>query len=87
MRADSGNACAVVFAVCYFGTSSRTTGFFTSPSQNFDFQILHWRKAGYAAAPNRDGWLASRVFSRSFQLTRKRDRAGNWLYQLGVREN
>src|SRR5262249_39181970 len=26
------------------------------------FQILYWRRTGYAAAPNRDGWQRSRIF-------------------------
>jgi Uma2 family endonuclease len=50
-----------------------------------DFQILHWRKSGYAATPNKDGWLRSRVFGRSFQLTRSQDRRGAWRYQLAVK--
>jgi len=37
------------------------------------FQILHWRKTGYVAAPNRDGWQRSRVFDRSFRLEREWD--------------
>jgi Uma2 family endonuclease len=50
-----------------------------------DFQILHWRKTGYAAAPHKDGWQRSRVFGRSFQLSRSRDRRGGWRYKLGVK--
>ena len=46
------------------------------------FQILLWRKAGYAPAPVRDGWQRSRVFGRSFRLTRKKDRRGAWKYRL-----
>lgn len=49
------------------------------------FQILHWRKTGYAAAANHDGWLRSRVFGREFRLIRKRDRRGAWKYELQVR--
>ena len=30
--------------------------------ENLEFQVLHWRKTGYAAAPNNDGWQRSRVF-------------------------
>lgn len=48
------------------------------------FQILHWRKTGYAAAPNRDGWQRSRVFGRSFRLIREPGRRGLWRYQLEV---
>jgi Uma2 family endonuclease len=50
-----------------------------------DFQILLWRKQGYVAAPSRDGWQKSRVFSREFRLTRRRDDMGLWEYTLRVR--
>ena len=49
------------------------------------FQILHWRKSGYFAAPHKDGWLRSRVFGREFRLNRKPDRRGAWKYELQVR--
>ena len=49
------------------------------------FLILHWRKSGYAAAAQHDGWVRSRVFQREFRLTRKRDRRGAWKYTLDVR--
>lgn len=49
------------------------------------FQILHWRKAAYVAAPNKDGWQFSKVFGRYFQLTRERNRRGAWTYTLLVR--
>jgi hypothetical protein len=48
------------------------------------FQVLHWRKNGYAAA--RGDWLASRVFKRSFRLVRQRDRRGAWKYSLQIRK-
>jgi Uma2 family endonuclease len=48
------------------------------------FQILHWRKTGYAAAPHRGGWQRSRVFGRSFRLQRQRDDLGLWEYTLEV---
>jgi Uma2 family endonuclease len=50
-----------------------------------DFQILHWRKTGYAAAARKEGWQRSRVLSRSFRLTRSRDRRGGWRYELETR--
>ena len=52
-----------------------------------EFQILHWRKSGYVAAPRKAGWQSSRVFGRGFRLTRMRDRRGGWRYgeQVGVR--
>jgi Uma2 family endonuclease len=49
------------------------------------FQILHWRKTGYAAAPARDGWQRSRVFGRAFRLLRRRDDLGLWEYTLELR--
>jgi Uma2 family endonuclease len=51
-----------------------------------EFQILRWRKTGYAAAPRKAAWQRSRVFGRSFKLTRSRDRRGNWRYMLAVKE-
>jgi Uma2 family endonuclease len=48
------------------------------------FQILHWRKTGYAAAPSRGGWQRSRVFGRSFRLVREQGRRGLWTYTLEV---
>jgi Uma2 family endonuclease len=48
------------------------------------FQILHWRKKGYAAAPVKDGWQRSRVFGRGFRLERKKGRRGLWQYRLLV---
>jgi Uma2 family endonuclease len=50
------------------------------------FQILHWRKAGYVAAPHKTGWQRSRAFGRSFMLSRMRDRLGDWNYLLAVKE-
>jgi Uma2 family endonuclease len=47
-----------------------------------EFQIFHWRKAGYVSATGNDGWLRSRVFPFLFRLTRKRDRRGGWSYLL-----
>jgi Uma2 family endonuclease len=49
------------------------------------FQILHWRKKGYVAAPRQENWQRSEVFGRSFQLSRTRDRRGNWRYKLAVK--
>ena len=46
------------------------------------FHILHWRKAGYVAAPTKDGWAKSRVMNQSLRLTPKPDRRGSWKYTL-----
>lgn len=53
--------------------------------EEIDFQILHWQKRGYVAAPVKDGWVRSRVFARDFRLIRKRDRRGAWKYDMQVR--
>jgi Uma2 family endonuclease len=50
--------------------------------KEIEFQILYWRKSGYVAAPRKNGWQRSRMFGRSFQLTRSRDRRGGWRYLL-----
>jgi hypothetical protein len=52
-----------------------------------DFQVLNWRKSGYVAASRKSGWQRSRVFSRSFQLTRILDRRGAWRYTLAVKDD
>ena len=54
--------------------------------EELSFQILHWRKTVYAAAPSHEGWQRSRVFGRSFRLERTRDKRGLWRYRLQVRE-
>lgn len=54
-------------------------------SDNLQFEILVWTKSGYGAAVAKSDWLASRVFGRSFRLTRSRDRRGAWKYILRVR--
>jgi Uma2 family endonuclease len=53
---------------------------------NVVFQILHWRKNGYVAAPHKAGWQRSRAFGRSFKFTRSTDRRGEWRYALAVKE-
>lgn len=50
-----------------------------------DFQLLLWKKSGYAAAPVKDGWQSSRVFGHAFRLERQRDEFGLWEYTLLVR--
>jgi Uma2 family endonuclease len=53
--------------------------------ETIDFQILHWRKNGYAAAPNKGGWQRSHVFDREFRPCRERDDLGLWEYTLDMR--
>jgi Uma2 family endonuclease len=50
-----------------------------------DFQVLHWRKAAYAAAPKSSDWQRSKVFDREFRLIRERARLGLWRYTLEMR--
>jgi Uma2 family endonuclease len=54
--------------------------------ENISFQILQWRKSGYVSVGNRDGWQRSRVFERSFRLSRSVARMGLWEYTLEMRK-
>jgi Uma2 family endonuclease len=54
--------------------------------EEIEFQLLVWTPSGYRAAEPRDGWLASPVFGREFQLTRHRNQAGRWDYELHHRQ-
>jgi hypothetical protein len=45
-------------------------------AEHVDFQILRHESTGYAAARKQAGWIKSRVFDRSFRLTRRRDESG-----------
>lgn len=49
------------------------------------FTILTARKTGFVAAPVKEGWTRSKVFGRSFRLTRSLDEFGLWEYTLEVR--
>jgi Uma2 family endonuclease len=49
------------------------------------FQILHWHRKQYEAAPQKDGWQQSRVFGHAFRLDREKDDLGLWDYTLHVR--
>jgi Uma2 family endonuclease len=50
------------------------------------FQILHWRKKGYIAAPSKEGWQRSRIFGRWFRLERTEGPDGMAEYELHVKE-
>jgi Uma2 family endonuclease len=50
-----------------------------------EFSILRHQAAGYRAARQQAGWVKSRVFERSFRLTRRLDEAGNPDYSLSIR--
>ena len=41
------------------------------------FDILQWTPEGYVATPVVDGWIASRVFNKKFQLQKKTDPLGH----------
>ncbi len=55
--------------------------------EEIEFQILHWRKAGYVPAPTEQGWHISRIFGGLFKITRKRHRRGDWRYTLATKSN
>lgn len=46
------------------------------------FDILERTPADYQAVPPRAGWIHSAVFGRELQLSRQRDRIGQWDYEL-----
>jgi len=50
-----------------------------------EFQLLVWTPEGFQIAEPRDGWHASTVFGREFQLTRSRNQIGRWDYELRQR--
>jgi Uma2 family endonuclease len=52
---------------------------------DLEFQIFRRDSGGYTAVRKQGGWLKSRVFGRSFRLSRKLDDAGNPEYSLAVR--
>jgi Uma2 family endonuclease len=52
---------------------------------DIDFQILVRHPSGYDPVRRRGGWQKSPVFGRSFRLTRRRDRVGEWQYRLEVK--
>jgi hypothetical protein len=63
-------------------------GSFDQPDARQDgpvFSILRSSEKGYTPARQREGWLRSGVFSRSFRLTHERDERRNPEYALGVR--
>jgi Uma2 family endonuclease len=41
------------------------------------FEILQWTPDGYVAMPVMDGWIASKVFGKKFQLQKKADPLGH----------
>lgn len=51
-------------------------------SDEIDFQLLVWTPSGYDAADEREGWRASPVFGREFQIVRTRDQLNRWQYEL-----
>jgi len=49
------------------------------------FDILRWQPDGYASVAKQDGWIESKIFQRSFRLSRGVDPLGNPSYQLEIR--
>jgi Uma2 family endonuclease len=72
--------------VAYHKAGVREYWIIDARGDEIEFQILHWRKTGYATAPRKGAWQRSRVFGRRFKLTRSRDRRGDWRYVLAVKE-
>ncbi len=50
-----------------------------------EFDIFRHESDGYAAVRKQGGWIKSRVFGKSFRLSRRIDDAGNPEYGLAVR--
>lgn len=46
------------------------------------FQLLTWQQDGYSEVSPVDGWRHSAVFDLDFQITRQRDQAGGWRYDI-----
>jgi Uma2 family endonuclease len=53
--------------------------------KNIKFKILIWEPEKFNQVEPRDGWHASLVFGREFQLTRSRNQIGRWDYELRQR--
>jgi hypothetical protein len=49
------------------------------------FEIYRYTAKGYFATRKREGWIKSKVFGKSFRLTRQPDKLGNPEYTLEVR--
>ncbi|HKI36078.1 MAG TPA: Uma2 family endonuclease [Gemmataceae bacterium] len=52
--------------------------------ERLSFEIYRHAAKGYVATRKKDGWLKSKVFGKSFRLTRAEDRFGNPRYGLEV---
>lgn len=52
--------------------------------EEIDFRILYYSETEYTEASVRRGWQRSRVFDRSFRLSRRGDEFGLWEYTLHV---
>jgi Uma2 family endonuclease len=48
------------------------------------FEILQWTPEGYVAAPVVDGWVASKVLGKKFQLQNKTDPLGHPQFMVAV---
>jgi Uma2 family endonuclease len=50
------------------------------------FAILTWTPEGYVAAPGVNGWIASKVFGKAFQLQKRKDPLGHPQFTVSVGE-
>jgi Uma2 family endonuclease len=48
------------------------------------FEILQWTPEGYVPVPVVDGWIASKVFGKRFQLQKKTDPLGHAMFVVAV---
>jgi Uma2 family endonuclease len=72
--------------LCYHRAKIPEYWLIDARGDEIEFQILHWKKSGYAAAPvTPDGWQRSNMFHREFKLERQLNRRGAWTYTLTVR--
>ena len=54
-------------------------------ADGLEFDIFRHESGGYTAVRKQGGWLKSRVFGKSFRLSRQLDDAGNPEYSLSAR--
>jgi Uma2 family endonuclease len=80
VRADT-----VTLRDLYFRAGIKEFWLIDARGDEIDFQLLVRRKRGYVTMPAEEGWYRSRVFGRSFRLTRRRNRMGRWQYRLEVK--
>jgi Uma2 family endonuclease len=68
----------------YFRTDVREYWLIDARGDALSFTVYRRGRKEFAPVAPVRGWVASKVFSRSFRLTRARDRVGGWAYTLKV---